>query len=307
MTTTDDNMAVVQTFDEIQEVPEKPQVVNLRQVMNLKRRLSQDDELCFIVDSDITHEDLDSYVDKLLTRMPDGVRRKALFDSIKHVCREDFGNEQLAQLFWHLAGNINKLKAGHAAPPWTRQNQYEWMPMQIVDRVMRRNHKGDPGDLFTCRVLAGSATSFLVTAFWTMSMSRFASQQMGYSKPWGKYPYHDSASYVGMRLYGLFEPELSTNKAPGFKNICVPSGMHDYNRDLIKKRQRIEIACPAGYKHACHRCFIGYDQCPLAVHPRSYVKHACDMCKKTTWFDPDKTTLGLCVSCTDRKAMVRQE
>jgi len=136
----------------------------------------------------------------------------------------------------------------------------------------------------------------LITKFWTRKFCNYLSQTLGFSKPWGNFPFKRQAELVGMRMYGLLEREKCSREL-FFDNLRGSSGTSKYNRDLMKQRKRMGFKCPQDYKHECWKCHVGYDKCPVATHPRTYVKEECGVCEQVLFHDPRNLEMQTCIKC----------
>lgn len=218
-----------------------------------------------------------------------------VFESCRYLLGRRLSKPILRDLAWRLSGNYERLLAGKSVLPWSGQLQYEWMPLQITEGSSTKINDKVPGYQFRLRILAGSACPMVTTRSWSRKELGFLSTLIGYTKIWGKMPYEHPMQFVGMRLAGLFEP-VEHGQRPSFYAVKVPSSLHQWNVDLLKKRYKID-PCPNGWDHACHQCVIGYDQCPAGVHPMTFVSQYCPRCKKQeALFDPAKDRT-ICESC----------
>jgi hypothetical protein len=86
-----------------------------------------------------------------------------------------------------------------------------------------------------------------------------------------------------------------SEKRPSFLKVNASSSMIKLNRAKIEVRCRVK-PCPRGFNHPCSFCWLGYDNCPAAVHPVTYVERYCTMCKSEGWFDPGEDSLA-CHRC----------
>jgi hypothetical protein len=231
------------------------------------------------------------------------ITRDALWESILPHAGQVLTLEKLKEIAWRIAGNLPRLKEGKYATPWTSQSEQEWMPMQIVASSLGRDYFDKLGATFQFRVLAGTACPLLIEKFWTRPFCGYLASDMGFSKPWGKYPFRDTCQFVGTRLYGQFTPETCEG-APMFEVISIPSAFKKANQELLKQRARIGFECPHGFTHACRNCHVGYDQCPAAVHPYTYETRECPACKRDMLFDKGSR---VCIACEETKALAFKE
>jgi len=240
---------------------------------------------------------------ELQERLPGEIEPDVIYDSIRHLGGTELDWPTIRRESWRLAANTRRLKGNQPAKPWRVHNFREWIPLQLVDSRAIRTKRGRLGSVFTARVLAGTSCTMLLEFFWTMRFCKFMSSSMGYSPPWGKYPFNKMEEYISLRIYVLAEPTdiAEPKKHPEFKHVRVTSSLRVFNQAVVKKRRRVKFRCQFKYKHECHRCRVGYDQCEVATHPRTFVKALCTICDKETWFDPQFIALGMCVNCRTRR------
>jgi hypothetical protein len=227
-------------------------------------------------------------------------------ESLAHLYEQILTQEELLEEAWRLAGNLPRMRNGYAVAPWTRQVTQEWVPLLITEQVPYRNRRHEDGAIVTFKILAGSPCGWTMERFWSTRFGHVVARDIGFTNSRGKHPMHSINELVGLRLSGLIEVEKSVGK-PFFDVINIPSSMLNYNRRLIKARDRIQFVCPKKYEHACRLCPIGYDQCPVAVHPRTYTKIICQSCQKKSWADPKHVELGLCYMCFTQKQLTRKD
>jgi hypothetical protein len=232
---------------------------------------------------------------------------RAVADSIAPLLGTRATDASLWALAWRMAANVNALKAGVPVLPWAIQRTAEWIPLQIASarRDPRRRASGAllPGCTFTLQSLAGSYCPNTLMHWWSKTQGSVVARELGFSPPWGKYPFHDAHQLVGLRLYALFTPESCAGGRAGFFQVACSSSMEEYNRALLSVRCRV-TPCPRGYEHACHNCGVGYrnpDGCPYATHPAHFVLKPCPACGvQEAPFDPEGPS-GACIKCNTRE------
>lgn len=232
-------------------------------------------------------------INRLMELLPKGVSKQAVIDSVAVVGDIIRTEEELDNFLWLLAGNTGKLKLGKPAYPWRRHRSDEWMPLQIVSSYPRRDYKDALGCDFVFRVLAGSACPMLVSKFWTLKFCRFVATQFGFSRR-GTAQFEEPSQFVGLRLHAFFEAGGS-GRHPFFQKVHV--AFADHNRWLLKSRARVDFDCPNGFMHPCYKCHVGYDQCPVGTHPKTFVPKFCPSCETESLFDPSKPKVLMCVNC----------
>jgi hypothetical protein len=205
------------------------------------------------------------------------------------------------QTAWRLAGNIGRLKAGEPAGPWTRQDRFEWVPMQVIEVLPGRNHRKEFGNYIHTRVLAGSACPFRLISFWNNKKCGFMASRLGFSSPYNKSKgekvfYNRAVELTNMRLLGLLDPELTREGKPGYwRTACTP-GLLAWNKRLLLARAHVDPPCPEGYNHQCYQCPVGYDRCPAGCHPATWEWKVCPECNREDWCDPGHPRF-ICIKC----------
>jgi hypothetical protein len=283
-------------------------------VLRLREALYQSTTLANFANKLFDADTFNSFVDVLQGYFKANVSGIALRNSAAALASTTPTIADLRMLFWRLAGNVHKLKAGYPILPWVIQREPEWMPLQIVDVRLLRNVKGAVVAEYTCRVLAGSAAGMLVKRTFTRKTCAMLAKDMGFGDRYriakqnrtGKrkrtvHPFSSFADFVGLRFYGLFDSETCDSK-PKFWHVSAPPSAKSYNRQILKQRARIDFTCPFGYTHSCSLCFVGYDSCPVATHPRTYSLGQCSVCKESDWFDSG-ISRDCCVSCFNKQRL----
>jgi hypothetical protein len=194
------------------------------------------------------------------------VSKDVVIDSVRYLAGSVLFRPDAFILAWHLAGNIDLLRDGTPSPRWFVQQAEEWLPCEVLDYMPSQTARGKPSNDYTLRVLAGSACPMRVIAAWPTSFVRMLARQIGFSNHRSKLPFQHPSELVRMRLRVLADPARSKPGQLGFWEVSGGSGLNKWNRDILKKRARIDFACPEGYTHACYRCPVGYLNCVAATH-----------------------------------------
>jgi hypothetical protein len=229
----------------------------------------------------------------ILAELPDTVARTAVFDSIRAIAGTILTSPAAGQFAWRLAGNVDKLIDGVPVLPWTRQIADELVPV-CVEQVQPYFRKNNSGQLLHCRAIAGTPCPMSFTQFLSDGNCRAISRSLGFSAPWGQYPYSSPAQFVNLLFFAHIEAARSGEK-PYFSKVSASGSMVKANRHLLEVRCRA-VPCPQGYDHPCANCHVGHDVCEYAVHPRTYEPRHCDSCNTTGFFDPEDNSL-MCVRC----------
>lgn len=248
---------------------------------------------------------LDWLVRDLASRLPKTIVRDAIFETARQLVGVELKPEICFNFSWYIAGNLPLLKSGRPVGPWRVQVADEWAPLQAVQATVERNRFGEIGTSVRFRVLAGTATSLIVTKFIGRRFGVALARRIGFSASYEKYPFSDAKQLIGLRFLGELSAAKSTLAEPRFEQIACPASMIDYNRGLLKLRLHHE-PCPKGYIHPCHRCVVGYRDCPAGTHRMSYEKRFCEGCGTDAYFDPDSSS-PLCVTCDERARLRTQK
>lgn len=230
--------------------------------------------------------------------LPTSVSPGAVFESVRVLAGTTLTRVVAGDLAWRLAGNIDKLSAGIPAFPWSGQLHDERVPV-CLENIKPITRRKVPGFLFSCRALAGSPCPMLFREFVSARSCRAIARTLGFSAPWGPYPYTTPLNFVSLLFFAHIEAERSA-KQPSFMQVSASSGMLKWNREKIEIRCRVK-PCPQGFNHPCAFCWLGYDNCPAAVHPVTYVERYCQSCKSDGWFNPGEDSL-FCQRCQHRHA-----
>jgi len=260
-----------------------------------------------------TDDILSDLVDGVCSMLPSAIPRSAVSQSLFELAGESPSQEMLFNTFWRLAGNLPKLLAGTPSHPWNSQRGKETVPAQIVDlKLTRRFGELAYGVLF--QFLAGSPCPLKSHQYWSPKKISFLAtrkDESGHgfmfsrnvssrSKRAAKYPYLDARQLVGMRCLTVLDPDLS-NDGPDFQEIKFASSFSTHNRELLKKRARVDVGyvCPEGFSitQPCHTCYIGQDKCIASCHSKTYVIDFCRKCDQQAYFDPEDLN-SYCVNCS---------
>lgn len=269
---------------------------NLSLVFELRQKLA--DNLIIFIGTSLADVEYERFIEEVLKLLPPKINYSVLYESCSEIMNTYISKQLLYNLSWKLAGNIDSLKKGIIVKPWSYQtNQTEWVPAQVLASNKTRNLKNELVYNFKLRILAGTSCSMFVSKLWSIKECKYISSKIGFSAPWGNYPYRDASELINMRFLIEIEQKLCRTNEPNFKHIACTSGLSNWNKSLLKARAHLEPACPKNFIHHCYQCPIGYDQCLAGTHPRSYVVKFCSVCNKDTWHDPGFNEV--CVTCRD--------
>lgn len=246
-------------------------------------------------DQTVTGNVIYELADRLMSALPADVSRNAVFESIRVLAGTTMTAKAAALLAWRLAGNIDRLLAGEVVTPWTRQMHDEIVPV-CVERVIPSKRKDKTGFIFSCRALAGTPCTELFPQFFSTNSCRAIARAIGFStNSWGPLQYSGiGMHFVNLMFFAHVEADRSRDK-PYFRQVSVTSSMLRHNKELLAVRCRT-APCPENYPHACVNCFVGYSECPFAVHAKTFVEAHCRNCDSTAFFDPEQAGV-MCVNC----------
>jgi len=238
-------------------------------------------------------------LDKLIKDVPASV----WFETLRSLVGVTLTDAFLRDYSWTLAGNLRLLKKGRPVRAWRKQRSDEWCPVQITNVRKATNRKGEPGAWVTFCVLAGAPAGQMFDKFWTRKQCKFYAQALGFSSPYNKgkkaVRFADVRQLTLMRLYVFFSTEHCADRLTFF-HLRVTASFKGFNHKLLAKRKRQGFKCPKGFHHPCHHCAIGYDKCPVATHPKTFIKRKCFRCEKMSVFDPADAESGVCIQCSSQ-------
>lgn len=259
-------------------------------------------------DTTITGSELSEIADALRRALPGTVKRDVVFESVRHLVGRKLTAYTAAKLAWRLAGNLARLKAGESVRPWVGGlSGPEYLPLEAIKATPLRDARNRLGYELSFMVLAGTPAAEKVSRYWTNAQVRWVAMRIGFSAPWGKYPFHKGTEIVGLRLLVRADPELSRGGVIGF-TACEeqPPSFVSWNRkEVLRFRMHIE-PCPNGWTHPCRNCAVGYEECRASVHLKTYEQRWCPECQSdAAFFDPELLS-HKCVSCTHKERMKRR-
>lgn len=256
-------------------------------------------------------EDFSEFVTQIHRLLPKGIPKDLVFDSLQYLAGTRLSERELEDLSWRLAGNLRRLRNLRPVQPWFTQAQQEWVPVQVLSgQPYRTKRYGKPGMIFQLQILAGSPCPLTIDHFWSRGFCRLIASRIGFSAPWGDYPFLSEYQLVSTRLYVLVDPEKSVGGKPGFNQVkeTQPGGILSWNKELLKLRaRRGGFTCPQNYPaaHRCFQCHVGMDQCPAATHEETFVRKPCRKCQRSNWHDTADDRI--CVDCNAREALKPQK
>jgi len=273
-------------------------LLNIDRIMRLRCDIRDALVLEFTGD-EVVGERFDHFVRRTKALLPAYVPRKYIEESMTYLAGETLNRSKIDALAWRLAGNLHTLKT-QPVTPWVRQPVAEWVPAQIMS--LRRDHsRSIPSYISRVQVVAGLSCGMVIEKSWTVGFCKYLTKFLGFTKLSGKYPMHDMFEIVSMRFLAYIEPGLCS-KLPGFRSVEVPWTLREHNRALITLRRRDRSPCPRKFSWPCHKCPVGYVECPAGCHRETYTFRRCSACEEEEApFDPELQS-DFCVNCNHRPA-----
>ena len=270
------------------------QKFNRRRVLSLRNRIFE--KLRLYEEQPIVGDVLREFTDSALEVLPNNVTRNAVFESVRAFAGQKLRRPDLLKFAWRLAGNVPMLVDGLPVLPWAARPITEIVPV-CIERVRSSRQKNVYGYLFYCRVLAGSPAAEIIPQFFSSNSCRAIARLIGFSaNSWGPYQYAGlGLHFANLLCFAHLDAELRRD-TPAFRKVSISSGMLTFNKELIAVRCRAK-PCPKNYLHPCATCFVGYDECAFAVHPKTYTEGYCRACNTDSLFDPAEPSI-LCVQCS---------
>jgi len=242
---------------------------------------------------------LDELVSRVMRVLPANTSRDAVFESLRHLSGRELKHVDCVTTAWRLAGNVDRLRRGIPVAPWAAQAEREWIPLEFISGKPFRNQFGRIGTFFEFRAMAGTPCPMRIRAFWSPELCRAVSRRLGFSAPWHSYPYKNPLEFIRLRCIVAIDPTISRSE-PCFRDIYEdpPQSFTTWNRRILRVRKRIE-PCPRRWTHPCHKCAVGYHECPAGVHRLTYQRRGCLKCGENAYFDDDLSK-EQCINCQIR-------
>lgn len=245
------------------------------------------------IDARIVGETIPDLCNDIGAVLPQTISRDALYESIRVLAGTTLTRKDAMELSWRLAGNVDRLIAGERVLPWTRQVEDEIVPVR-VERIHADKRRDVDGFTLHCRALAGTPCPMIFPQFFSYASCRAISRTLGFSATWGAYPLRTPLHFMSLMFFAHIEADKS-GEMPYFKQVSGSSGLVDQNRPKIEVRCRAK-PCPRGFQHHCEKCWLGQDECPAAIYPKSLVQRECVQCANMGFFEPDDEG-ALCLNC----------
>jgi hypothetical protein len=246
---------------------DKPPRFDLRGVFRLRDKLIREAFFEYHGFS-ATGEHFDNLVDDVTSRMP-GAIRSAVYDSLALLAGKHLTDDVIREICWRLAANTGKLRAGIAVKPWDGQSPSGWCAAEIASYTATEKRYGRAGGQVAFQILAGLLAPRQMSLWWSRAFCSMLARRIGFSRPWGDYPYRDPHQLVRMRLLIVLD---CAKRFGGVEQVACSSAAVKWNRSIMRLRlgRRPDggiFECPHGITVGCLACNMGVEDCPLAVLP----------------------------------------
>lgn len=279
---------------------------NLGAIAVLKKKLIDDPTMWRFYNVPLVGDSFALFVLAVGKLLGGTVPADALTETCMDLLGQDLTRRRLERFALRVAANAGRIRKGHAVRPWTAQLEDEWAPVAVLRAWPGRSRKDEPGYHFRVRVLAGTPVGFRIVKFWTGPQYNYVARELGFDYRKGR-PLQHPQQLVLLRFAAFFERRLSRDE-PGFQQVHVTGSMLRHNEEVLSGRFRRGPGCPVrGFAHACHACWLGYADCPYAVHPKTYEQRICERCADPeAWHDPAEE-LDMCLACANKLRLKRKK
>lgn len=279
---------------------------NLRAIARLKTRLTTDPEMWRFYNLTLVGDAFALFVLAVGKLLGGSVPADALTETCMDLLGQELTEHRLDRFALRVAANAGRIRKGRAVRPWAGQEEDEWAPVGVLRAWPGRNRRDDPGYYYQVLVLAGTPVGHRVVKFWTPPQYNFVARDLGLVGRKGR-PLMHPQQLVRLRFAAFFERRLS-REGPGFQQVHVTGSMLEHNEAVLAGRFRRDPGCPPrGFTQACHACWLGYDECAYAVHPKAYEQRPCEQCMDPqAWHDPAEE-LDMCLACANKLRMRKKD
>lgn len=292
------------------EAPPIPSV-SIKYIVDKKRSLF--DNLVSFQDKVLSGQTYDDFLEKILFSVPSGVLKTTLDNNFKYLLGSTLEVTKINNLSFLIAGNLDALLNRHIISI-SRLDALDWAAAQIVDaKTVKRNN--GLMHAFQFRILTGPLAAQVMTQYWSFKKTAYLAvyrndKNIGFGfnrskinskgEQRNKLIFNDIRQFYGLRCFVLFDPSRS-QELPYIAEVGHRPSTMEYNQKLLKARDRSVTDCIKGLKHnpECYRCPYGTDKCPIATHPKTYLKGNCPICNRLSFFDPQD--VSQCVDCVLRE------
>lgn len=226
-------------------------------------------------------------------------------DVVRQSCMSVFTGtiilDDLIDLCWRIAGNVDLLRANHVLPARAWVYQPLLAPLQIFHAQCGWSRARVPrkGTLLTFRVLCGEACPLKFSRWFSDRFLFRLAKEFGIGNYRAKHKFSGNRlELVGMRFVVTLIKSKYDLSAITFERYAVGQ-FTSYNKRLLKLRH---TPCPLGHKWECHECSLaaGPDACPVitplarSCRPVTLELQLCNKCKDNTFWDGNE-----CIKCRE--------
>jgi hypothetical protein len=188
----------------------------------------------------------------------------------------ELSGDALDKLAWKIAANWDKFAIGECVPASPHQIDSEWCACKVVRvSLSDREFRGERRWQIVLYALSGPAVTEKVEVLWSSRFIAYIAQFLGFTKPWGRYPFSHPRELYGMLLLACLSWKGNALQCMRF---TVPQLYARENRKLIKMRARVDFRCPLNLEIPCFRCTMGEDRCPAAIRELTVTMVKCSAC-----------------------------
>lgn len=277
--------------------------IKLTEVLDLRDRLFEY-AMPAAIGRDIPINEL---VARIIDIMPGTLSNNAVFESVRYLAGSPCTRAEAFRLSWRLAGNVDKLRAGEPVAAKLVLSGGYWAPVLCLRHDTARSPRRGVIHRYKFRVISGEACPMFGYQDWSYQATAYVASRVGFSRPWGKFPFRKSSHLVGLRMFAWVSAERSRD-TPVFTQFDASGTMRKWNRDnVLKLRLRVGgKECPVRYQHACDMCAIGYDRCDAATHAVTYTIDDCNTCnERGVHFDPEES-VTMCRACCHKRRLSQE-
>lgn len=225
-------------------------------------------------------------------------------ESVSYLAGERLRGSMIETLAHRLAGNFLRLKNHHVVRPWTRQDLFEWVPVQAIAVHRVAHDKWGIAARLTLKIMAGSPAPIIVRQQWSYKRCRAVSRDLGF-RQYGRgkfdpppYPFSAPEELTSLRWEMLVDPDASETE-PCLTMLRTRPALQQWNKTILKMRKREGFECMADHAadFPCHECALGYLTCPAGTHRNTWKVRYCPECdEEQAFWDADLSTAS-CLSC----------
>lgn len=225
-------------------------------------------------------------------------------ESLRYLAGEKLREGGIEILAQRLAGNIQRLRDGHAVRPWSKQTVAEWVPVQALSVQRVPHDKWGVAARLTLKILAGSPCPAVCRVLWSVKRCRVLARDLGF-RQYGRrrddpppFPYAVPEELTTFRWEMLVDPDLS-EREPVLTDFRVRPALQQWNRQQLKRRMRIDFACMANHppNFPCWECSVGYLACPAGTHRHNWKVKKCHECGDAEALWDYELSRANCIAC----------